>query len=117
MSCNCNKAINTGACVANFTLGIATANTNYNVLFRTSSGRIDIYPIISASDGTVIVDSPQVRIGELYEIWLNLPTDPQYKQISFTIGEATVTCLNIEFTECFEDDEYLSPVDQTVELQ
>jgi hypothetical protein len=117
MSCNCNKAINTGACVANFTVGIATANTNYKVLFRTPTGRVDIYALTSASNGTVVVDSPQVRIGELYEVWLNLPGDPFDKKLSFMVGETSVTCINIQFTECFEDDEYLSPIDQTVELE
>ncbi len=116
MSCNCNKAHNTGSCIANFTIGTAAADTDYNVYFQTPTGRTDMYAITSASDGKIVVETPRVRIGETYQVWISQPDQSTGVQLPFTVEETEVSCINICFTECFEDDEYLSPVDRSVEL-
>lgn len=118
MSCNCSKAINTGSCIGSFTVGQAEIGLAYNVYFKIPNGRVAVYPVTSSySDGTLIVEAPKVRIGDIYQIWINKPGDPQEKMEMFTINDTEVTCVNIEFTECFEEDEFIAPVDQALTLE
>ena len=124
MSCNCNKAINTSTCLEQFTIGISDeVDTGFNVYFKTPTGRVDVYPVVSDGSGNIIVESPAVRIGDTYEIWINKAGDAIEKRRAFTAlqdGEQTdVECINIEFTPCYNqgDDGNLLTGNQIIELK
>ena len=117
MSCNCNKAVNTTSCIGRFAIGIGVADTAYQVYFRSPSGRTDMYPVTADDAGLITVETPRVRIGDIYRVWMNQPGDATEKLAPFIVGDAQVNCVNIEFTACFEDDEYIVPVDQTLQLE
>jgi hypothetical protein len=125
VGCNCNKAIPNTSCLANYTIGILDDNEDiedYRCFFKTATGRTDVYPIsLIPYTSLFYVESPKVRIGEAYEIWINRAGDATEKKIPFTItsgsAQIEVDCVQIEFTACFEGDNYAASVDQSIELE
>lgn len=99
MLCNCHKTEPLPRCITNLTVGVADTNTDYLVVLKNATGRTDILPITSDSSGSIILTSPDVRIGEFYECYLALPGDVNTK-VPFAIGEVEVECLSLKFEYC-----------------
>jgi len=101
MSCNCNQATLQPSCIDNLTIGQAAKLTTYRVYFKTPTGRIDIYQVTSDATGWVIVTNPLIRIGDVYEVWMNLLSATSINtREEFLVVDTMVTCLNVEFTQC-----------------
>lgn len=98
MSCLCVNAKPLPNCFTSLLIGVAAVNTDYNVCFRTPTGRIDVYPVTSdVSTGEVIIEDAYFRIGDIYEMWL-VPQDGNINDLqSFTVGGESVLCVNVEF--------------------
>ena len=120
MSCNCYKANKIPACVTTLTIGTGTANTAYFVVFLSPTGRRDIYQVTADSGGVIAVESPGLRTGTAYQVWVSKLSNANVdvKDAFTPHGEtSTVTCIDLEFTEC--TDAYTGgnvELDQTITL-
>lgn len=99
MPCNCNKTATLPRCITNLTIGVAEPDTDYLVVLNGATGRTDILTVTSDGDGNIVLVNPDVRIGEVYEVYLALPGDVETK-IPFAIGEVEITCLSVKFEYC-----------------
>lgn len=105
MSCECTTANKIPSCIDTLIIGlVANPSANYYVYLKTPDGRIDRYESVDVVYTDQIgIESPNVRIGTTYEIWVTLKADEQLNErVSFTpFGTTTaVTCVNVEFTYC-----------------
>jgi len=97
MSCSCVNAKILPNCITSLIVGTATGNTDYNVCFETSTGRIDVYPVTSDSDGVITITDGMWRVDENYEVWVSRQDGNLYDKEYFTVSSESVTCLNVMF--------------------
>ena len=104
MSCNCKKATETTSCITNLTIGTGIPETDYIVVFKAQSGRLDTYDVTSDADGIITLAdvAGDFRIGEYYEVWVSLASASNINtREAITVdGTADVTCINIQFINC-----------------
>ena len=111
MSCDCTTVNKIPSCIDTLIIGdVANPNANYYVYLKTPDGRIDRYSAIDVVYTDQIgIESPQVRIGTVYEIWVTLASDEQLNErVAFTPfgATSTVTCVNVEFSYCDSEFNY-----------
>ncbi len=101
MHCTCNKTLPLPCCITNLTIGTASPDTNYLVIFKTPDGRTDVLPATSTNTGAVIIQNGEYRTGTVYEIWLSPITATGIEQRqAFAIGEVEVECVTQLFEYC-----------------
>ena len=88
-------------CVSDLIIGTANTQYNYTVYLRTPTGRIDTYAgaFIYGTQHLSIAD-PDVRIGELYEIWITKDTGEINDRETFAVGGVNYTAVYQEFQYC-----------------
>jgi len=72
MSCECSKAKELPACIDTFIIGEVSLFYPVWVIFKTPDGRMDIYDGENITYTRFVqVDSPRLRSGTTYEIWMS----------------------------------------------
>lgn len=107
MSCDCTTAQRLPKCIDTLIIGDVTdGSKNYNVIFKTPDGRIDIYPGVDFVYTDLIgVEDIDVRTGTVYQIWLNDSASNNINlKTAFTpVGGTSVDCVDVVFEYCSDE--------------
>ena len=111
MPCDCTTVNKIPNCIDTLIVGdVVNPSASYYVYLKTPDGRIDRYTAVDVVYTDQIgIESPQVRIGTLYEVWVTLALDEQINErVSFTPfgASASVSCAYVEFTYCESEFTY-----------
>ena len=116
MNCNCNSANNIPYEAENITLGNYSANALLNIYFETANGRTDIAQATCDGSGNISIPNPFLRENTPYTVWMAMQSDAPQTEVQWQIGDATVTCIVLEFNQEALSDIDFNPSNFTITL-
>ena len=117
MSCNCNNAFNVPVGNGRLKLGVYQPGAELNVLFKTATGRRDVFAVTCDGTGAIIFPNPQLRLNTPYEVSIALTSDATQTALQWHIGTDNVTCVSFEMVEAWQNDGLLNPDEIDITLK